>query len=483
MQASKHILKIRSKYFKERNFSVVMTEIFQDIANISALTGVQFLTSFVTLFRIIAGIVALMFINWQLTLILISIIPIKMFISNILFKKQEAVYKIIMGIQSYFSSWIGESISGITEIKMWGLINKKLTDLAEILEDNAKTKSRMMFYGYVDSLLGSSLTMLFTCVLYVYGAFLIIDGSMTIGMLVAFISYSSLVFEPVSIVSYIITQLSTTKPAFERFLKFLGTDAEVDDSEAIELDKTLEVKHIKFENVTLVYEQDKALDNVSFTINKGEKVAIIGLNGSGKSSLINLLLRFYEPSDGSIKINDSSINEYTFESYRSIWSLMSQSSYLFNDTIERNINITSDLSEKELLDSSRLSGALSFIEQLPEKFNTRVGYNGSKLSGGERQKVALARTMSKKNTKILLLDEATSSFDYSSEQLFNSEILSSQNYDIMLIVTHRPEILQILNKIIYLENGKVAGVGTYDELMQSSCNGFKNMLCKVQGGS
>lgn len=478
-QACKHVLSVRIKYFKDRNFSEVMSELFQDIANISSLTSTQFLTSFVTLAKIIAGIIALFLINWKLALIMIATIPAKALISNVLFKKQEAVFKTIMQVQSKFSAWLGDGISGIVEIKMWGIINKKLLRLKEILEESKKAKSRLMLYGYMDAVFGSALSICFTCILYLLGSLIIAKNEMTIGSLVSFISYSALVFEPIGIISYLATQLSSTKPAFERFLRFLDTEAEKDEPNAVELPDSMDIRQIRFENVSLIYDQEKVLDQVNFTINKNEKIAIIGFNGSGKTSIINLLLRFYEPTEGSIRINDINIKSFTFESYRSIWSLMAQSNYLFNDTIKNNINITDDLSMDGIVDSCKKSGAYSFIEKLPEKFDTRVGYNGAKLSGGEKQKITLARTLARKNTKILILDEATSSYDYYSEQIFNKEILSSSRYNITIIITHRPEILKMLDKIIFLDKGRVIGIGTFDELYES-LESFRYMIASIR---
>lgn len=477
-QACKHVLSVRIKYFKDRNFSVVMSELFQDIANISSLTNTQFLTAFVTLFKIIGGIAALFFISWKLTLILLATIPIKLLFSSILFKKQEAIFKIIMQVQSKFSAWLGDGISGIVEIKTFGIINKRLSRLKVILEESKKTKSRLMFCGYIDNVLGSTVLISFSCALYLFGSILIQENEMTIGSLVAFISYSSLVFEPISIISYLITELSSIKPALERYLKFLNTDSEKDSPNSIELPNSMDINQMKFENVSLVYNQEKALDCVNFTINKGETVAIIGFNGSGKTSIINLILRFYEPTDGRIKINDIDIKSYTFESYRSIYSLMAQNNYLFNDTINNNINISEELSMDEIIDSCEKSGAYSFIHELPEKFDARVGYNGAKLSGGEKQKVALSRTLAQKNTRILILDEATSSYDYYSEQILNKEILASNRYNFTIIITHRPEVLKKLDKIIFLDKGKVIGIGTFNELYKSQKE-FRNMIANT----
>ncbi|OPA73272.1 hypothetical protein BVG16_29785 [Paenibacillus selenitireducens] len=478
-RACKHVLSIRTKFFKDRNFSVVMSELFQDIANISSLTDTQFLTSFVNLFKIFAGMAALFYINWKLTLVMIATIPIKMLISSLLYKKQVEIYKIIMRLQSHFSAWLGDAISGIVEIKVWGIIGNRITKLKVNLEESKNAKSKLMFYGYVDNLSSSFMTIMFTCALYLYGAWLIQKNEISIGGLVAFISYSSLVFEPISIISYLITQLSSVKPAFERFLRFIGTDAEIDKPDAVELSDSTPINEIKFENVSLAYDHEKALDQVNFTIQQGEKVAIIGLNGSGKSSIVNLLLRFYEPTEGSIKINDNDIREYTFESYRSVWSLMAQDNYLFNDTVANNINISDELTMKGISESCKKSGAYSFIQELPDKMDTRVGYNGAKLSGGQKQKIALARTLARNNTKILLLDEATSSYDYYSEQIFNEELLLSSRYTMTIIITHRSELLKRLDKIIYLHGGKVVGIGNFDELYTSQ-ESFRDMITATQ---
>ncbi|WP_055108609.1 ABC transporter ATP-binding protein [Paenibacillus ihumii] len=478
-RACKHVLLVRTKYFKDRNFSEVISELFQDIANISSLTDTQFLSSFVNLFKIIAGLVALFLINWKLTLFMLATIPIKILISSLLFKKQESIYKVIMKVQSKFSAWLGDGISGVVEIKLWGIINKKLSKLNDILENSMKAKSRLMFYGYIDNVSGSTLSILFTCFLYLFGSLLIQKNEMTIGSLVSFVSYSSLVFEPIGIVSYLITRLSIVKPAFERFLRFLSTDTETDNPGSVVLPDSMDIKQIKFENVSLVYDKEKALDQVNFTINKGEKIAVIGFNGSGKTSIINLLLRFYEPTEGSIKINDNDIRSYTFESYRSMWSLMAQDNYLFNDTIKSNINISEELTMEEIVDGCKRSGAYSFIQELPEKFETQIGYNGAKLSGGQKQKIALARTLARKNTKALILDEATSNYDYYSEQIFNEEIVSSDRYIFTIIITHRPEVLKKLDRIIYLGKGRVMGVGTFDELYES-VEGFRDIIMSTQ---
>lgn len=481
IKACNHILHIRTKLFKDKNFSVVMSEIFQDIAYISSLTDTQFLTSFVNLFKIFAGLAALFYINPKLTLVMLASIPIKVLISGFFYKKQMSIYQSLMNLQSFFSAWLGDAISGIVEIRMWGIIGNRLAKLKLNLDESMERKSKLMLFGYTDNFLGSFMTMFFNCGLYLYGALLIQKNEITFGGLVSFISYSSLVFEPIGIISYLITQLSSVRPAFERFLTFLKTDAEVDKPDAVELPSYNVINQISFEDVSLTYDSKKVLNRLNFTINQGEKIAIIGLNGSGKSSIVNLLLRFYEPTEGKIKVNDRDISDYTFESYRSIWSVMNQEFYLFNDSISSNINLSGENSISEVADSCKKAGADLFVSNLPNQLDTVVGYNGSKLSGGQRQKIALARTLARPNTKILLLDEATSNYDYYSEQVFNDELLSSDRYLMTIIITHRPEILKKFDRIIYLDKGEVIGIGSFQELYEND-QSFRDIITTTQKG-
>ncbi|AWB42984.1 hypothetical protein DCC85_01215 [Paenibacillus sp. CAA11] len=474
-KACKHVLKLKSKYFKERNFSEVMSEIFQDINNISSLTGNQFLTSFVSLFKIVAGLIALFFINWKLTLIMLATIPIKLLISVFFYKKQVRIYELIMSLQSKFAVWLSDTISGMTIIKMWGIGNQRIKKLLNILEDSKTAKAKLMWCSYVDSIASSSLVTVFTFLLYVFGALLINKNDITIGGLVSFVAYTALVFEPINILSYLMTQFSSVKPAFTRFIKFISTDTENDKSNSAHLPSSVQIENITFDHVSLFYDKERVLNNISFSIYKGERVAIIGPNGSGKSSLISLLLRLNDPDGGRIEINGTDISDYTFDSYRALWSYMAQDNYIFNDTIANNINIDETLTKGQILESCAKSGAMNFIEKLPNRLNTPVGFNGSKLSGGQRQKVALARALSKRNTKILVLDEATSNFDYPSEQLFFDTIMASEDRYITIIITHRPELLKKVDKIIYLNKGSIGGIGTF-EFLYSNSDSFKDYL-------
>lgn len=207
--------------------------------------------------------------------------------------------------------------------------------------------------------------------------------------------------------------------------------------------------------------------NVSINVYEGNIVGLIGENGAGKSSIINLLTRFYDSYDGAIMINDFNIKNIKIKSYRKILALMSQNNYIFNDTIANNINITNKLEVEQIKLYGELSGLDKSIQGISEKYDYIVGFNGQKLSGGQRQKLSMARVLSKTDAKILILDEATSNYDISSSNNLINSIIDNNNYDIVIIITHQPEILKKLKRLIFIKDGKVYADGNYDELIRN----------------
>lgn len=485
LDASLHILKIRIKYFKEKNFSTVISELFQDISNISSLADSNLLSSFVKLFEIVAGVIALCLISWKLTLVILAVIPIRLLCSKFLFHKEQAIFYDIMSNQSQFSSWLGDSISGVNEIRLWGLEEEKIDSLRNILLEGNQYKKRLLCFKQIDTMLSAIFTTLVTFVLYCVGSYLIGLGELTMGGLMAFIAYSTLVTEPITIIAYLITQISSILPAITRFQNFMNTEMEKDQVEDVISNIESSIEQISFEHVNFSYDESGndgyRLKDINFVINKGERVAIIGKNGSGKSSLINLLLRFYNQSEGKILINGKDITSIELRKYRSLFSCMLQSYYLFNDTVTNNIDMHHNLEEQEIIEYCKRASAVNDIRKLKDKFATVVGYNGAKLSGGQRQKIALARTLAKKNTQILILDEATSNFDYYSENFINNMILKDSSYSIKIVITHRPEILKNMDKIVYLSDGKIVDVGKFEDIYRCYSE-FRELVTNNEGG-
>lgn len=230
---------------------------------------------------------------------------------------------------------------------------------------------------------------------------------------------------------------------------------------------------IEFKQVSFGYKKDKTvLHNISFVCRKGSKTALIGKNGSGKSTIIELLFRMYEPSEGQILLEGQKIADMPLEAYRDMFSVVSQDIYLFNDTIRNNICLYKKVDDDVLLNACKDSGLKEFVEEVSLDYS--VGQNGTMLSGGQKQKIALARALVH-DRPIVVFDEATSSADACSEQQINGLLHTRLKDKTVIVITHKKEILSEVDQIVVLNNGIVTETGSYDELLVKSME-FKNML-------
>lgn len=229
------------------------------------------------------------------------------------------------------------------------------------------------------------------------------------------------------------------------------------------VDKSLVRGNIRFEDVEFSYNNgEPVLKKINLEIKAGEKVALIGANGSGKTTIINLLLRFYTPG-GRILLDGMDINELNLRDYRRLISVVSQDLYLFNTTIKENITLFAPMPEFKVYRAAKESRAHDFIKEMPKQYESEIGRNGAGLSGGERQKIAMARAFAR-DSKILALDEATSNYDVESENRVHELLKTGFEDRTVIMITHRPEVLKQVDRIIVLEKGSIADIGTHEEL-------------------
>ncbi len=465
LKAFRHTTKLKMSYFNETNIAQIMGEVNQDVNNISAISNKNVLVSMTQILKVIGGVIGLMLISWKLTLLVLGVIPLKLLFTALLSKMRRTVTQDIMEETNRYSFWYGETLTGISEIKLWNLYKQKIGEFIKYQKKLVKLKIKSALIDQVNTSATTTLESIIFNLLYIVGASMIIKSNLTLGGMFSFIMYSSFVVQPISLLTNIFYQLSSVEPAMKRYTKFLQNETEsAMDKNPVKIEKKRQFPEIiRFEDITLNYGNECALRNVSLEIKRGQKIAIIGVNGSGKSSLINLLLRFYNPTCGRILMDDLEITNIAINDYRNLFAVMSQNVHLFNSTIEDNIKMFNNISEAEMMKSCISSDAINFVEKLSDKFKTVVGFRGSKLSGGERQKVALARTLAK-NADILILDEATSNYDFESELVFNKIIYENRNYGFILIITHRPDILKAVDRILVLDDGNVVGFGSFEEL-------------------
>jgi ATP-binding cassette subfamily B protein len=226
--------------------------------------------------------------------------------------------------------------------------------------------------------------------------------------------------------------------------------------------------NIRFEEVSFSYPNgEPVLKNINLEIQPGEKIAVIGANGSGKTTIINLLLRFYTPGGGRILLDGMEINELNLRDYRRLISVVSQDLYLFNATVTENITLFSPMPDFKVYQAAQASRAHEFIAAMPRQYASGIGPNGAGLSGGERQKIAMARAFAR-DSQILVLDEATSNYDFESENQVNELFKTGFENKTVIMITHRPDVLKQVGRIIVLEKGCIADIGTHEELYRRS---------------
>ncbi|MDQ7066905.1 MAG: ABC transporter transmembrane domain-containing protein [Sulfurimonas sp.] len=290
------------------------------------------------------------------------------------------------------------------------------------------------------------------------------DGKMSVGEFTAFLTAVGLVFQPIRRIGSIYSKIQDAVAASERVFEIFDTQSRIVDG-----DKSLDenIFEVKFKNVTLMYEGSYALDNINITIKRGENIAIVGDSGGGKSTFINMLLRFYDPDEGSISINGTDIKEFREESLKHHISLVSQRIYIFQDTLAANVAYGQVIDEKKVNDALHLADASSFVSALEDGINTMMSEAGTNLSGGQRQRVAIARAIYK-HSSLLLFDEATSALDNESEKRIQEALDEYTKDKITITIAHRLSTIEHADKILVMQKGAIVASGSHAELLQSS---------------
>jgi subfamily B ATP-binding cassette protein MsbA len=311
-----------------------------------------------------------------------------------------------------------------------------------------------------------------------YGGSQVLEGKSTPGTFFSFLTALIMIYEPIKGVSAINNVLQQGIAAAERVFDVLDVKSDVSEKkDAIELPPVKDA--IEFTDVRFKYEKDiEVVKGINLKVKAGEVLALVGSSGGGKSTLVNLIPRFFDVSSGSLTIDGTDIREVTFNSLRKQIGIVTQQTILFNDTVRNNIAYgSSDASEQKIRDAARAAHALNFIEQLPEGFDTVIGESGARLSGGERQRVSIARAILK-NAPILILDEATSSLDTESEREVQQAIENLVQSRTTFVIAHRLSTIRNADRIVVIQNGRIVEEGTHDTLLP--LGGVYKMLYDMQ---
>lgn len=448
IKALSHGLKLKPHYFKEQSFYKTIGDALYDISSLMNVANNNSLIIFVILFKAIGAGIGLFLLDWRLAVFIIILLPLKAAVNILMRNRAEKLGKQLMEKNKNYNSWFSDILSGIMDIKFWNLQKQKCKEYAGHVESINKASQNLSLLMAKNTMFTSMLELLFTNALYILGAFLIAGDRLTFGGLIAFISFAAYLFTPVNAVMDLRITLKQVKPSVDGLKKYFSLQEE-NYSSALEPAKQL--SSIEFRDVSVIFQDRVILDHISFTIHRGEKVALVGENGSGKTTILNLLLRICEPTSGEILVDGTPLQEYNIEAYRRKFSVVPQDVHLFKGSVGDNITFGNGSPH---FSDPHLSFCTEAIERLEQQYETPAGSDGKKLSGGERQKIALLRALYHQSD-ILILDEATASYDKESEQNFDSFIRDDQQFGFYFLVTHRKGSLHSVSRILRLSNGKI----------------------------
>ncbi|MED0716654.1 MAG: multidrug ABC transporter permease [Bacillaceae bacterium] len=460
-----HVLYLPIPYFDRHESGELMSRITQDTYTVKSLVTEHFANFVSGIVTVLGAVAILIIIDWKMTLILFIFVPLAIILVLPLGQK---IYKISMQTQdemATFSGNLGRVLSDIRLVK---------SNIAEPVEkQNGNQKIHQLFrFGLKEakiqaivSPLMATIIMAVLVVIIGYGGIRVARGELSAGSLVAIIIYMVQIIVPFSQMAGFFTAFQKAMGATERIHQLLDTETEYNNGNT-----SIDVhKPIVFQNISFAYEKGKTiLQNIHFEVKPGQTVAIVGPSGAGKTTIFSLIERFYQPTNGAIKLGNTDIHEFPLFEWRQQIGYVSQESPIMSGTIRENIcyGLNRTVSEEEVRKAAQLANADEFIEQMQDGYDTEVGERGIKLSGGQRQRIAIARALLR-NPKILLLDEATSNLDSNSEQKVQNALLHLMKNRTTFVIAHRLSTIINADLIIVLENGKITGQGTHDELLQS----------------
>ena len=462
-----HLIKLKMAFYSERRVGELTSRISSDISLLQetlTTTIAEFLRQILV---IIIGIGLLTFISGKLTLLMLALVPVVIVIAIIFGKKIKGLSKEAQDKIADSNVIVEETLQGIATVKAFVneafeyLRYKKKTDDVIAISLKAAIWRGAFASFIIFCLFGSIVAVIW------YGVILVQEDALSVGDLFTFILYSVFVGASLGGIADLYSQLQKAIGATENLMEIL--DEEQESSQDAQKEN-IEVQSgaIEFDNISFSYPNRSdvsVLNNLSFSIESGQQVALVGPSGAGKTTITALLLKFYEATSGNIKVDGKSIDDYKLEKLRSSMAIVPQDVVLFGGTIYENILYGDpNASKEEVRAAAKKANALEFVEEFPEQFETLVGERGVQLSGGQRQRIAIARAILK-NPKILILDEATSALDSKSENLVQEALDALMKGRTSLVIAHRLSTIKKADKIVVLKDGSLAESGTHDELI------------------
>ncbi len=465
IQLYKKILNLRLKFFDETPIGRLVTRTVSDIETLSDVFSDGLAQIFGDIMQLIIIIGVMFYTDWRLSLISLITVPL-MLISTYIFKEyiKKSFNEVRLAVAK-LNSFVQEHITGMSIVQIFNAEKPEYEKFVKINEEHRDANIRSILAYSVYFPMADLISALGTGLIVWYGAKHIIQADMTLGTLTAFIMFTNLFFRPIRMLADRFNTLQMGIVSTERILKLLDSDEYVQNNGS-HSPKNLLGK-VDFKNVWFAYiDEEFVLKNISFSVKEGETVALVGATGAGKSSIINLLSRFYEINKGQIFVDDIDVNEYELSVLRKHIGVVLQDVFLFSDTILHNITLgDQSISKEKVIEAAKLVGAHDFIERLPGGYLYNVMERGATLSVGQRQLISFVRALVH-DPKIIVLDEATSSVDTETEEMIQNAIAKLMKGRTAIVIAHRLSTIQNAHKIIVLDKGEIKEQGSHEELLQ-----------------
>ncbi|HHU29110.1 MAG: ABC transporter ATP-binding protein [Bacillota bacterium] len=476
-----HLQKLSMKYYHDKQTGELLSRATNDTSTFEVLIA-HAVPDLVANILVLLGVTAILFYIHPL-LALLTIIPVPVLTySGFLFSRKVLPYfRKAQKSLAELNAVLQDNISGMKEIQVFNQQKKEKSRVATRAADYTLAILRGLKLGAIFHPSVEMLTSFGTVIVVGFGGYLAINGILQVSDIVGFILYLNLFYQPISTLARVSEDLQQAVAGAERVYSILDTDPDIKDSPGAREIKRAEGK-ITFDRVYFHYvENIPVLTDVSFTAQAGQMVALVGPTGVGKTTIISLIARFYDPVSGNIYLDGHNLKDITLSSLRNQISIVLQDVFLFHGTVAENIAYgVKNAGQEEIARAAKIARAHDFICKLPEGYQTVIGERGVKLSGGQKQRLAIARAVLR-NTPILILDEATASVDVETEAKIQQAIQELTGSRTIIVIAHRLSTIKRADQILVLEDGRIVERGTHDELIKQK--GLYHELCKIQFGT
>ena len=480
IQLYNHLINLRLRFFDKTPIGRLVTRTISDVETLADVFSEGLAAMASDLLQIVFILAFMFYIDWRLTLVSLSTIPLMLLATYVFKEKIKVAFNDVRNAVSNLNAFVQEHITGMNVVQIFGSEEKEFKKFNDINKDHRDANLRSVLYYSIYFPVAEIIAAMGTGLLVWYGAKGVINQEVTqitVGKLVSFIMFIQLFFRPIRMIADRYNTLQMGIVGSSRIINLL------DDKTDVMTNGTLAPENIKgevkFDHVWFAYnEVDYVLRDVTLDIRPGETIALVGATGAGKSSIINLLNRFYEINRGSILIDGFDIKDFEFSALRKNIGVVLQDVFLFSDSIRNNITLgNEEVTDEMILHAADLVGARKFIDRLPDGLGYNVMERGATLSVGQRQLLSFIRAMVY-NPKILVLDEATSSVDTETEEMIQNAIGKMMSGRTSIVIAHRLSTIQKADKIILLDKGEIKEIGRHEQLLES--NGLYAQLYKMQ---